>query len=50
MSNRGRKDKMKNKEKEKGPTLSKVMFTFGKISTHIYVGVDSKIQLPLKGN
>jgi len=36
MSNRGRRDKMKNKEKREAPTLSKAMFTFGKISTHIY--------------
>jgi hypothetical protein len=41
MSNRGRRDKMKNREENKkkrkraAPTLSKAMFMFGKISTHI---------------
>lgn len=36
MSSRGRRDKMKNREKRRALTLSKAMFTFGKISKQIY--------------
>jgi hypothetical protein len=42
MSNRGRRDKMKNKEKREAPTLSKAMFTFGKISMRIYEESESE--------